>query len=340
MTHRETMPTPPQRMKKRLAIGLASLALSLGVAELAVRGLDIAPEFYPVQAGRFRLSKNPRIGYELVPDFDADGSGRMLDFRGKANSLGFRDRERTPEKPDGTFRVIVLGDSIVQGLGIEHDEQVLTAIMEDELRESTQAVEVINFGVSGYATGQEVATLAEKGLALEPDLVLVCVCVNDTYLDCGGILTALQRSAAGKRPIASPPAWLRGSALVRLGYGVWRGYTAASTEPIARDLGRDTVSEALDELAQLSQAEGFEVCIVWFPRLAPPASPNDALLFQRVRATAQKHSFDVYDLTPDFETCLDSGPIAIDTIHPNVAGHRGAGLALARHIDRTWLAPR
>jgi len=54
-------PTPPRRTKKRLAIALVSLALSLGAAELAVRGLDMAPEFYPVQSGRFRLAENPRI---------------------------------------------------------------------------------------------------------------------------------------------------------------------------------------------------------------------------------------------------------------------------------------
>jgi hypothetical protein len=164
----------PRLRNTLLAVSLVLLSTlaSLLIAELVVRQSGRAPEMFVVQKGRFRISENPLIGYELVPHFESDRAGSMLDFRGKANSQGFRDREHSLEKPEGVFRMLVLGDSITQGLGVRDDEAVFTSVLERELNERSDGrFEVLNFGVSGYNTQQEVETLRQKGLDYAPDLV-------------------------------------------------------------------------------------------------------------------------------------------------------------------------
>jgi lysophospholipase L1-like esterase len=110
----------------------------------------------------------------------------MIDFEGKANSLGFRDREHAVAKPAGVYRILVLGDSIVQGLSVANREDLFTSVLERELdADAPGRFEVLNFGVSGYNTQQEVETLRDKGLRYSPDLVVLAYCLNDTYLDSG-----------------------------------------------------------------------------------------------------------------------------------------------------------
>ena len=89
-------------MKKGLVkvFGLVvpSVILGLLVAEGIIRVLDLGPEMYTVQKGRYRLSENPLIGYELVPGFETAVTDPMTLFKGRANGQGFRDNEHDIEK--------------------------------------------------------------------------------------------------------------------------------------------------------------------------------------------------------------------------------------------------
>ena len=65
--------------------------------------------------------------------------------------------------------------------------------------------EVLNFGVSGYNTQQEVETLREKGLRYSPDLVVLAVCVNDALSHAGGILMFLGQEQAKSNYMRQTP---------------------------------------------------------------------------------------------------------------------------------------
>jgi hypothetical protein len=94
----------------------------------------------------------------------------------RTNADGFRDRPWTAAKPAGTYRIAVLGDSYAEAAQVERDE-AFWAVMEREvarcLPASYRRVEVLNFGVSGYGTGQELLMLREKVWDYDPDLVLL-----------------------------------------------------------------------------------------------------------------------------------------------------------------------
>jgi lysophospholipase L1-like esterase len=74
---------------------------------------------------------------------------------------------------------VVIGDSVTFGSGVALGERFsdrLEVLLGERLG---REVEVLNFGVGGYDTLQEVATLEDVGLRFQPDLVIVGYCVND-----------------------------------------------------------------------------------------------------------------------------------------------------------------
>lgn len=188
-------------MLKKLVLSLASLLVALLAAELLIRVAGAAPEVSVIRKGRFQLSRNPKIGYEPVPDLRYEGEDlSFFDYQGASNSAGFRDVEHAVAKPSGVYRVVVLGDSIAAGLRVERYEDTFPAILEKLLRERGLNAEVINLAVSGYNTQQEVELFKEKGLRYRPDLVLVAYSLTDRERVDGDILKTLpafSTSAAG-----------------------------------------------------------------------------------------------------------------------------------------------
>ncbi len=92
------------------------------------------------------------------------------------NSHGMRDRERTINKPENTYRIAFLGDSFIEAIHVPL-EYTAAAIMEEKLAECPglegKTVEVLNFGVQGYGTAQELMTLRHHVWQFSPDLVLL-----------------------------------------------------------------------------------------------------------------------------------------------------------------------
>lgn len=92
------------------------------------------------------------------------------------NSRGLRDREHSIEKPTGTFRIAILGDSFSEAFQVSQDK-TFWAVLERELQAMpqflNQTVEVINFGVSGFGTIQEWQMLEHYARDYSPDLVLL-----------------------------------------------------------------------------------------------------------------------------------------------------------------------
>lgn len=92
------------------------------------------------------------------------------------NSRGFRDKEVDVRKPADVGRILVLGDSFSFGAGIKRAEDTYPALLDHKLGPEW---EVINSGVRGWSTADELAFLKSEGLALKPDLLIVGHVLND-----------------------------------------------------------------------------------------------------------------------------------------------------------------
>jgi lysophospholipase L1-like esterase len=112
----------------------------------------------------------------------------------RINSHGQHDDEIPVEKPSREYRILMLGDSVTMGDGVPLPETFSSQLEALLKAESTDydAVQVINTGVHGYSTSQELGVL-KRSLEFAPDLVVLGFCMNDvtepfvTNLDLGGV---------------------------------------------------------------------------------------------------------------------------------------------------------
>jgi hypothetical protein len=117
----------------------------------------------------------------LRPSFN----GYLHQFRThvRTNALGFRDTERDLKKEAGTYRILLLGDSFMEALQVEFEES-FPHLLEEGLNKLLPCrVEVINAGVSGWGTDDQVTYLSRRGRHLQPDLVLIAFTLHNDVSD-------------------------------------------------------------------------------------------------------------------------------------------------------------
>lgn len=109
------------------------------------------------------------------------GEGREKEFcGGEKNSEGFKDYEHSIEKPNNTFRIIALGDSMTEGPCMKINN-TWPKQLEAKLNKLNLSVkfEVFNFGICGAGTLEEVKVFEEFGLKYSPDMVILQFYGND-----------------------------------------------------------------------------------------------------------------------------------------------------------------
>ncbi len=149
------------------------LTLSV-VGEVALRVLPL---------GKFRSAPfrqyDSQLGISLVPNMDVIHSRGCFTGHVVTNRWGFRDRDRTLDKPAGTFRIALMGDSVVEGAHVNPD-QVMNIQMEQQLQsQGYHNVEVMDFAVEGIGTTQELIMYQQRVRQFHPDLVIVGLSDND-----------------------------------------------------------------------------------------------------------------------------------------------------------------
>ncbi len=179
----------------KLALPVAVVVFWLVVLEIGVRLFSPATEnaLLPV---RNCLQRSNLLGVE----FQRSCRGKVHKWKMRTNVHGLRGRE---VRDDGTIRILALGASTTYGFGVEEEEsyplrleRVLNA------GASPPRYQVINAGVPGYTSYQGLMFLRERGLALEPAVVLVDFGSNDAIRD-GDIAVAIdrQRRSRGASPL-------------------------------------------------------------------------------------------------------------------------------------------
>jgi len=172
-----------------LANGLAILvgiALSLLVGEGLVRlafhrSMDFDMEMWKYASNIKERNDDPQIVY----GHRAGASEILMGAEVDTNQFGLRGGPTTLEKPPGTYRVAVVGDSITLGWGVA-EEDTYPRQLERMLNENPPDgfpidvhYEVLNLGVGNYNTTQEIGRLREVGLPMNPDLILLGYFIND-----------------------------------------------------------------------------------------------------------------------------------------------------------------
>jgi lysophospholipase L1-like esterase len=173
---------PGERARKRL---VTRAGLALGSSMLAVLLLEGGARLYlgdellnglPTGESMEACAvHDPDLGWVNKPGVRTRVEAPKFAYRLAINSQGLRDREHTYAKPAGVFRIVLIGDSLAWGWGVDNG-LTFADLVEAELGPE---VEVVNLGVPGYSNDQELWMLQREGRRYEPDLVLLAFILND-----------------------------------------------------------------------------------------------------------------------------------------------------------------
>lgn len=189
-TDSETPANQPQPKKRRGFWGIVKLTMVtvlvtvLGLEIVLRAGLvpgyaksETRPLIDNLQEEAMSIG-HPYLAYALKPNLEVDHG--QPNKQTTHNAAGYRGELRAVPKPEGTYRILCLGGSSTHGTTPNTDADTWPARLEAHLTEATgKNVEVINFGVFGYSTFESLVNLSFRGVALEPDLVLVYHSIND-----------------------------------------------------------------------------------------------------------------------------------------------------------------
>ena len=126
-------------------------------------------------------------------------------WRFSVNAEGFRnDRDIPYARTPGRLRVLALGDSYTEGFEVRQ-EATFPAVAERWLDVHGLPADVINAGVSGFGTAEELAFLENEGINYRPDAVVLGFFGND-FVDNArsGLFTLDDDSLAVRSKVYAP----------------------------------------------------------------------------------------------------------------------------------------
>ena len=185
-----------------------SLAAGLAAVEAGLRAFFPQPlreSYRAADTGGPLTRRDSELGWTLKPDVAWPDVPGTWENGLTTNPAGFRDAAHAEAKAPGAYRVAVLGDSFVFGSGVAQDA-ILTRRLAARLG---PGFEIVNLGVPGYGTDQELLTLRRWGRKLSPDLVLLGFFWNDVMENTSERIYGLPKprfTLEGGRLVPHPPA--------------------------------------------------------------------------------------------------------------------------------------
>jgi len=126
---------------------------------------------------------DPLLGWRHVAGRTTAFSNPEYAITESFNSRGVRGPEYSLEKPSDEYRIVVLGDSFTEGYTVEFEE-LFSEVLKRRLSEQTgRRIEVINMGVGGYSTDQELLLYQTEGRQYHPDLTVLMFHDNDPWFN-------------------------------------------------------------------------------------------------------------------------------------------------------------
>lgn len=313
---------------------LLRVALATGATALALLTGEVLWRVF--RTARFGPTTNPAyvlhdadLGWRYRPLTEARHRTADFDVEVRINAQGFRDSPIAA--PGERPRIVALGDSLTFGWGVEA-EQTFSSRLEELL-----GADVLNLGVSGYGTDQELLLWEHEGRALQPQLVLLTLCANDleevSRPAAYGRLKPYFTLQAGElrlegRPVPEAPVgeW---SHLLRSTWSWWIKRSTPPLDPSERGAATALQCAVLARLAADVRSAKAHLLIVFDGR---DAAPGQAF-------TCASEDWLALDVGPALEAAARTGAVRFATdAHWSPHGHQAVAEAIATRLRETgWL---
>ncbi len=250
--------------------------------------------------------------HDLMPGVSEMYKGALFE----TNRWGMRDRDYEQHKPEGVFRIALMGSSHVVGVGVE-GRDVFANLVEDRLNrelgvEHIRRVEVLNFSVSGYGPLCCLATLEQRILAFEPDLFLYAGMADPQMLQ-----TEIGHATVNRREL--PYEHVQE---VLDAAGIKPGHAQIATERAIAEVSPDLLKWIYARMVSRCREQGVAAAALLIPR--PSGFPSEHAIMLELGAIEEAAGFEVLDAGDVYAGVEDveSLWIAPWDHHPSALGHR------------------
>lgn len=284
----------------------------------------------------------------------------------RINDAGLRGGPVSVQKPPGTRRVLILGDSNSFGYGVE-EEQRFSNLLAKVLPDS---YEVLNSGVFGYGTDQEALLYERDGLAFDPDIVVLGFSAGDVSDNMSSINGGYSkpffrleenRLVLKNTPVPRSSTYRRSSSqgssiknflyqhshLYRLLFTRLTAshlYTPDSVLEMNEEEGMETTMAIINSLNQLCRMNGSRLVVLLIPhgrwiKGAQTMPGGSAGYYGVVRSILTGLGITVIDTTEGLIERNRDNPVFFekDPVHLNSAGNRVVAEILYSGLERLGL---
>jgi hypothetical protein len=264
----------------------------------------------------------------------------------QANHSGFRDRDFAIVKPQGPYRIAVVGDSFTYGNGIPEADRYTNRLQ----AWLPATFEVLNFGVPGDNTPEEYISIASRILPTRPDYILLQWFVNDVE---GADASSRPRYLALLPPTLGGHWFARHSALYDIASMAWLKWQvrfhlatsypdyliARTADPSSVDARRE--HELVHDIASLARREHIGLGIVLFPDAGYDLGADYPFTFlhQRVLEDCRAEHISCLDLQPTFASIKDRSALWVNRFdhHPSARANEIAALEILTLFQPQWI---
>lgn len=250
------------------------------------------------------------------------------------NAHGTRGAEFTDAKPAGTIRILSLGDSRTFGWGVSEAEsysQQLGSLLQAKALPGAR-IEVINAGVNAWSFPQLLAFFRERGLAWQPDYVIVGEAnlwtqfseksspeFRDQFMFRVRLKNLLRQLAAYHYIVEVKLKDLYDKERVRF----------IPVDPSSDELFKDQQQkdpegffrEHIEKLCELAIARGVKPVLLFIPTAKEAAGSTVPRALKAKQEVAAKLGIPLVDTSPDIGPTGDALYLDADPVHLNVRGN-------------------
>ncbi|OUL30821.1 SGNH/GDSL hydrolase family protein [Nostoc sp. 106C] len=274
-------------------------------------------------------------GYRFQPNQKLFRFGKRIEY----NQYSQRSNAITKEKPKGTLRILMVGDSVLNGGNPTDQRQIITELLKNKIQETGHQVEVLNASAGSWGIGNRLGYLREFG-TFQSDAVILEIGTDD-----------LPQPTSTSAPVGHDPSYPDHAPLLATQEAFIR-YVLPHFSIIFNSAKASTATNTINTLSQPNQqfqqnmkllkntvelvrAEHIPVYILFSPNrsdLIPNFStPNYKLKFLQVANLLQVPIIDLHKAWSN----QPGGTVATyfrDNVHLNASGNEAAASVLFQQL--------
>ncbi len=281
--------------------------------ELAEENADQPPPgWVPFGASGIVEPDPSYLRWRMKPNLDMTWNGARF----RTNSRGYRTPEVPLDKPNGVYRIVVVGSSNTMGHGVADDEaypRLLEAWFRG-LPDPGRRIEVVNLAVSGDSPSRKLLRMAIEVEKYHPDWILTDASILDPSLEERHLDAVVHSDPMPTIPLEYVAAALHRSK-------VSAGDSPLEFQKKIRFELKALLDGAYGGWSDYSRRTGVPLTMVLLPRA--DEKHENPVMHKLIHVLVRRYQLDCLDLSDAFgDLDVDAFRVSPWDKHPSVLGHR------------------